>query len=367
VRHASAIEGAVGDPSRTLTNKGRKRFRKTARALAKRCPKLDLILTSPFVRAVQTAELLAAEVEHGEVAVLAELAPGASAQALLAAVAKRARGSQTLALVGHQPTLFDLLARLANLSAGQRVEFDNGAIVRIDLSGLAHAKVVRPRWWLDPGSQKRHKGLPLNDGRSQKKEAGQSLAIPPEKAAKKSAALRSGNKKKSRSPTQPSPIATLAKPGRASMGAAKKPEASKVSLKKTKGRQSTGAKVASPPRAQSKSAAAPAPEAKAKQPAAPTSSQSQASPGPVARAPLALRANPQQPPVVRPPTPPAAPLAANAKPAAAPASPATPLPQSSPAPGQPARQTFIGTPRAAPDRPPDAAPLAPPKNVPPKS
>ena len=95
----------------------RRRFRKTARAFARLGRKVNLILTSPLVRAVQTAEILAAEARHGEVAVLEELDPKFGARSLLEAVAKRADGVQSIALVGHDPQLSSALATLAGLAA----------------------------------------------------------------------------------------------------------------------------------------------------------------------------------------------------------------------------------------------------------
>src|SRR5204862_5047285 len=100
VRHGIAEEGheKLRDGSRALTDKGRRRFQKTARAFGKLGRKLDLILTSPLVRAVQTAEILAGETRHGDVAVLEELDPKFDVDAVRDAVAKRAEKSETVAL-----------------------------------------------------------------------------------------------------------------------------------------------------------------------------------------------------------------------------------------------------------------------------
>src|SRR5260370_25160003 len=121
VRHATAVEGGGSTPDalRPLTTKARKRFHKIARALTRRGAKLDTILTSPLVRAVQTAEILAGEVRHGELAVLAELAPGHTAEALLRAVAARSGERGALAPVGHRPQLSAAGAALAHLAARQ--------------------------------------------------------------------------------------------------------------------------------------------------------------------------------------------------------------------------------------------------------
>jgi len=162
VRHGIAEEGGEGmrDGSRTLTEKGRRRFQKTARAFGKLGRKLDLILTSPLVRAVQTAEILAREARHDEVSVLEELDPKFDADAVREALAKRSDKRETIALVGHEPQLSSVLAMLAGVPR-EEIELESGSIVRLDVSGLADGAVADPRWWLKPKGA-RKKGLPLS-------------------------------------------------------------------------------------------------------------------------------------------------------------------------------------------------------------
>jgi phosphohistidine phosphatase len=159
VRHAIAEESAANDGWRTLTEKGRRRFQRTAHAFG-RNERLDLLLTSPLVRAVQTAEILAGEVKHRDLRVLEELGPGHTVAALLGAVAKAAGKAGSVALVGHDPQLTDVLAALTHVAAA-RLEFRKGAIVRLDVSALPQAKAVEARWWLKPRSGTKRKGLPL--------------------------------------------------------------------------------------------------------------------------------------------------------------------------------------------------------------
>src|SRR5438874_12508273 len=132
VRHGIAVDGgeAMPDGSRGLTDKGRRRFHRTARAFGKLGHKLDLILTSPLVRAVQTAEILAGATKHGEVAVLEELDPKFDVATLRTAVAKRARKSGAVALVGHEPQLSLALAALSGVSPAD-IDLKKGAIVRV--------------------------------------------------------------------------------------------------------------------------------------------------------------------------------------------------------------------------------------------
>lgn len=160
VRH-----GIAGDPdewkgpddSRPLNAKGRRMFRKTARALAKLGDRIDLLCTSPLVRAVQTAEILADALELDEVAVLEELRPEVPVQRLLERVA--ALPEKRIALVGHDPQISGTAAALANVEPA-RIEFPKGAIVRLDVEDPVGRK-AEPRWWLEPGEKKPRDGLPV--------------------------------------------------------------------------------------------------------------------------------------------------------------------------------------------------------------
>jgi phosphohistidine phosphatase len=161
VRHGIAVEGGEGIPDelRTLTDKGRRRFHKTARAFGKLGLRLDLILTSPLVRAVQTAEILAGEADHREVDVLQELDPKFDVEAVRAAITNRIGDSRAVAIVGHEPQLSSVLAALSGVSQAD-IDLKKGAIVRLDASTLTDGESADPRWWLKPKGT-RVKGLPL--------------------------------------------------------------------------------------------------------------------------------------------------------------------------------------------------------------
>ena len=79
VRHAAAIERSAGvsEDKRYLTPEGRIFFRKTAHTMLDEGVEPDLILTSPLLRAVQTADILAESLSYnGPLAVVNELEPG---------------------------------------------------------------------------------------------------------------------------------------------------------------------------------------------------------------------------------------------------------------------------------------------------
>jgi phosphohistidine phosphatase len=198
VRHGIAVDGEPGLPEafRPLAGKGRRRFQKTAKAFARLARKLDLVLTSPLVRAVQTAEILAGAADAGEVAVLQELDPSHGVPQLLEAVAMRAGDSKSVALVGHEPQLSAVLAALSGV-AQDDLDVKKGVIVRIDVTALPQPDSVEPRWWLKPRAGTRIKGLPLkNQEIAETAEAGarnghKAKAVPRKRKAKEGRAARS--------------------------------------------------------------------------------------------------------------------------------------------------------------------------------
>src|SRR2546423_3034516 len=161
VRHGIAVESGEGIPDdwRPLTDKGRRRFQKMARAFAKLRPRLDPILTSPLVRAVQTAEILGGATDPGEVAVLAELDPKFDVKAVQKAIATRAEKVEAVAIVGHEPQLSSLLAALSKVSPAD-LDLEKGAILRDHVSTLPEEASADPRWRPTP-ERTREKGLPL--------------------------------------------------------------------------------------------------------------------------------------------------------------------------------------------------------------
>jgi phosphohistidine phosphatase len=120
VRHAEAIERSQGisEDHRYLTTRGRKRFRKVALSLKKLGIKPDVIVTSPLVRAVQTADILAETLRHkGELRVSALLAPGFRPESIDELLESYPQAEE-IALVGHEPDLGALAQTLFVAEAG---------------------------------------------------------------------------------------------------------------------------------------------------------------------------------------------------------------------------------------------------------
>ena len=106
-RHAEAEDTARSDAARQLTTRGRKQAQTIAKWLRQRLPDDAVILASPAARTVQTVETLTDQYRTVE-----SIAPGATPDALLAAVQWPEGMAHTVVVVGHQPTLGLVASRL---------------------------------------------------------------------------------------------------------------------------------------------------------------------------------------------------------------------------------------------------------------
>jgi phosphohistidine phosphatase len=136
VRHGIAVEpGTSGilDDERPLTKRGEKRFRRAARGLVRLCARPDALLTSPLLRAYETARILAAA--WGRIAPKKTPAlAGGSLQDLISALAKYPLESR-IVLVGHEPHLSTLLGAFLGGAQAERVAFRKGGVALLEFEG----------------------------------------------------------------------------------------------------------------------------------------------------------------------------------------------------------------------------------------
>jgi phosphohistidine phosphatase len=136
IRHAIAVpRGTPGipDEDRPLTPEGEQKFREAAEGLAKLVDRPDALLTSPWRRARQTAAIAAAAWGRLEPEETAALASGSFEEQ--AAVLDRYPREATVAVVGHEPWVSELLARLLGTRHDARLEFKKGGAALVDVPG----------------------------------------------------------------------------------------------------------------------------------------------------------------------------------------------------------------------------------------
>jgi phosphohistidine phosphatase len=136
------------DTKRPLTDEGMSRLRRSARALARLGVSFDVILTSPLVRTRQTADIVAAGFSPKPPVVNVDaLAPDGSSAAVLAELENQAKRKR-IAIVGHEPGIGELGARL--IGTRHEMEFKKGAIARVDVEQLPPKGPGVLRWFISP-------------------------------------------------------------------------------------------------------------------------------------------------------------------------------------------------------------------------
>ncbi len=159
LRHGIAEDGSpsLRDFDRALTERGRAELHWIARGMQNLGVTPDPILSSPLVRARQTAELVA-PVLGATFEIAEELSSGADFGALQRLIAAHG-AAEALMLVGHEPDLADLAAALVGGRQGTLV-LKKAGLIRIDLHGRAEPRAGRLRWLLTPSQLTLIGGMP---------------------------------------------------------------------------------------------------------------------------------------------------------------------------------------------------------------
>ena len=155
IRHAIAQplgqQNEFTDEKRALTTDGRDRMREAVKGLRRLEVEFDLILTSPLVRAVETAEIVAAGLEFSKKGIkqTASLAPGVSIEALFAEI-KRHTSAESIALIGHQPDLGEMISTIVCGGDDLAIELKKGSVCLINVSETVPTLRGELAWLLTP-------------------------------------------------------------------------------------------------------------------------------------------------------------------------------------------------------------------------
>jgi phosphohistidine phosphatase len=155
VRHGKAVDTheAPSDGARWLSRQGRIAMRSVGRALHELGLRYTRIYTSPLVRAVQTAEILAAvEPFEGPLQVSVALAPDSGTTAEALGPLEELEAGDVAVFVGHEPRI--------RLMAGQLLGVERFPAFRTGAACLLHCldEEVHFEWMLDPAT-----GGPVRD------------------------------------------------------------------------------------------------------------------------------------------------------------------------------------------------------------
>ena len=146
LRHAAAEERAPSgrDADRRLTEDGKRRARAVGRGLAALDPEIEAVWTSPYVRARQTADAAAKELDVATLRETRALEPGRDPEEVLGEL--RAEKSEGVLLVGHEPHLGALLGRLVAARPALALRFKKAGAARVvwDRTGPAELRAFLP-------------------------------------------------------------------------------------------------------------------------------------------------------------------------------------------------------------------------------
>jgi len=151
MRHANAgipRENLALDAKRGLVKEGKDQCMLMARVLSALKVQVDVIVSSPLKRALQTAQFVGTELGYeAKVEISEALAPHAEYadfQDLLAKYANR----EGVLVVGHNPNVFQFLGRLVTGNGGAAIRMRKGSVARIDMD--RHPPLLQ--WLIDPRS-----------------------------------------------------------------------------------------------------------------------------------------------------------------------------------------------------------------------
>jgi phosphohistidine phosphatase len=151
MRHANAgvfRENPALDAKRGLVKEGKDQCMLMARMLSALKVQVDVIVSSPLKRALQTAQFVGTELGYdAKVEISPALLPNATFAAFQSMLAKFADREGLLA-VGHNPILFEFLGRLITGNGAAAIRMRKGSIARVDLDHHP----ARLQWLIDPRS-----------------------------------------------------------------------------------------------------------------------------------------------------------------------------------------------------------------------
>jgi phosphohistidine phosphatase len=151
LRHGIAVErgtpGYKKDSDRPLTKEGEDKMDQIAEAMLGMELKFDLILSSPYIRAAKTAQIVAVALDE-EVTFTDALLPDGSPLDLIAEI--NDEKPQRLLLVGHEPDLSHLISVLVTGGSDAAIELKKGGLCKLTSEKLTFGQCATLNWLLTP-------------------------------------------------------------------------------------------------------------------------------------------------------------------------------------------------------------------------
>ena len=137
------------DRDRPLTKEGERKTRQIATAMREMGLRFDWILSSPYVRARDTAQIVA-EALHARkrLELRDELTPLANPEKLTHLLASEQKSVESVLVVGHEPFLSRFISVLLTGRPIPRVRLKKGGLCKLEISGIRYGPCAILEWLL---------------------------------------------------------------------------------------------------------------------------------------------------------------------------------------------------------------------------
>ena len=155
LRHAIAVErgqpGYEDDSQRPLTAEGRRKMKRCTRGIKALGLSFDCIVSSPYVRALATAGIVARELKlHQRLKFSEHLAPDGDAMALVKFLKRLPGSPRRLLLVGHEPCLSEFAGTLIGGQDSSSLQLKKGGLCKLTVEKFRHGRCAVLDWLLTP-------------------------------------------------------------------------------------------------------------------------------------------------------------------------------------------------------------------------
>ena len=155
LRHGIAVEpgtaGYADDSERPLTSKGERKLTRITEAMKAMELSFDRILSSPYVRARQTAEIVAEAFGAAKKLDFSDhLTPNGSSKKLIEFLNQIEPLPNSVLLVGHEPHLSGLISRLVSGNVALALELKKGGLCKLTTGSLKYGRCATLEWLLTP-------------------------------------------------------------------------------------------------------------------------------------------------------------------------------------------------------------------------
>jgi len=139
------------DSERPLTKEGAKKMERIAKELKKLNLKFDVILSSPFLRAKETAEIMAQEFHRENVLKFSpHLKVGGDPAALVREINTGYKKFHSILLVGHEPYLSGFISMIISGKKDLSITMKKGGICKLSAASLHYGKCATMEWLMAP-------------------------------------------------------------------------------------------------------------------------------------------------------------------------------------------------------------------------